>query len=458
MWKTWYYCPMDKNRVWADAQKKIQDNVSAISFDLWIKTLEVEDFHAGEFILSAHSTAAKQQAMNERHFPYIENELREIAPIIEKVTIIDALEKEQREAAKIGTPPPVIKERHVNRFIPTNPLKTFDTFVVGKSNEFVAAAAEAVAKDPGKKINPLFIYGNSGLGKTHLLHSIANYVSENHPHMRVAFSTCENFLNDYVDSIKNKTVSAFREGYRNVDVLIIDDVHIIENKTGTQEEFFHTFNDLFQNGKQIVLVSDRHADKFVTLEERMRSRFKSGLIQDITVPDVETRMAILQKKATLENRKVDSDVIEYIANYCSGTTNVRDMEAALFKVLFYSDLKGRDFPTVDDCRDALQESVEAKQTQTTAGSIIECVSKYFNVSKEDITGKKRNREIVEPRMIAIYLISELLNLPLVNIGGLLGGRDHTTIMHARNKIAALVKDDSRTKRIIEDLTKIISGS
>jgi len=449
---------MDKNKVWADAQKKIQDKVSAISFDLWIKTLEVEEFSSGEFILSAHSKAAKDQAMNDRHFPHIEEELKDTAPIIEKVTIIDAVEKEKREAIKLGTPPPTTKEQHKNRFIPINPLKTFDSFIVGKSNEFVAAAAEAVANNPGKKVNPLFIYGSSGLGKTHLLHAIANHISENHPHMRIAFSTCENFLNDYVDSIKNKTVSAFREGYRNVDVLLIDDVHIIENKSGTQEEFFHTFNDLYQNGRQIVLVSDRHADKFVTLEERMRSRFKSGLIQDITVPDIEMRMAILQKKATLENRKLSPEVVEYIADYCDSAMNVRDMEAALFKVLFYADLKGHDSPTLDDCKDALQESVEEKHTQTTATSIIDSVSKYFNIPREDITGKKRNREFVEPRMVAIYLISEFLNLPLVSIGGLMGGRDHTTIMHAKNKVATLLKDDQRTKRIIEDLSKMISHS
>ncbi|MCL2755473.1 MAG: chromosomal replication initiator protein DnaA [Firmicutes bacterium] len=447
---------MDNKKIWEDAQKKIQDKVSAISFDLWIKTLEVEDFSNGEFVLAAHSKAAKEQAMNERHFEHIEFELKEAAPIVERVTIIDAIEKEAREATKKGEIIAPVREKHVNRFIPINPLKTFDTFIVGKSNEFVAAAAEAVAKNPGKKVNPLFIYGCSGLGKTHLLHSIANYVSENHPHLRIAFSTCENFLNDYVDSIKNKTISAFRESYRNVDILLIDDVHIIENKTGTQEEFFHTFNDLYQNGKQIVLVSDRHADKFETLEERMRSRFKSGLIQDITVPDVEMRMAILQKKAKLENRKLENEVVEYVASYAfDKTMNVRDMEAMLFKVLFYSDLKGRDHPTVEDCREALQESVEDKQAQTTATSIIESVSKYFNIAKDDIVGKKRNREFVEPRMVAIYLISEFLHLPLVNIGKLLGGRDHTTVMHARNKIASLKKTDARMKRIIEDMTKMI---
>jgi len=450
---------VDIQQVWKSAQKNIMDKVSAISFDLWIKTLVADSFSNGEFVLVAHSLAAKLQAQNDRHFPYIESEIKDLAPIVEKVTIIDASEREAAASDdKTVQEEKEVRSNSKGRFIPINPLKTFDTFIVGKSNEFVAAAAEAVAKNPGKRVNPLFIYGPSGLGKTHLLNAIANYIKSERPELRIAFATCENFLNDYVDALKNKTVSQFRKIYRNIDVLLIDDVHIIENKTGTQEEFFHTFNDLYQNGKQIVLVSDRHADKFQTLEERMRSRFKSGLIQDISVPDVEMRMAILQKKAALENYRIDDQVIKFLAERAyENSMNVRDMEAALFKVIFYAELKNRSAPTVEDCVGALEETVEDKKTQATGAGIIDIVCKYFNITKPDIVSKKRNREYVEPRMIAFYLISEFLNIPLVSIGKLLGGRDHTTVMHGKNKIAASLKDDVRLKRIVEDLTKLIKG-
>ncbi|MCL2846211.1 MAG: chromosomal replication initiator protein DnaA [Firmicutes bacterium] len=453
---------MDIEKIWRGAQKKIQDRVSAVSFDLWIATLTPEEFRDGEFVLAATSSNARDQAYKDIHFPHIEAEIRDAAPIVEKIVIIDAIEKEQRDAAK--NPPQKNLENEITPpsysagFIVPNPTKTFDTFIVGKSNEYVAAAAEAVARAPGKRINPLFIYGNSGLGKTHLLHAIANHIRNEQPHLKIAFATCDKFTTDYVNAMRFKSipVAQLRENYRNVDVLLLDDIHDIENRTGTQEEFFNTFNDLFQNGKQIILTSDRHADKFTTLEERMRSRFKSGLIQDMTAPDVEMRMAILQKKASLENYRLDTDVVQYLAEKAfKRNMNIRDMEGILFKVIFYAGLKNRETPTILDCREALQEQEEDVKSQTTSETIIDNVCKYFHVKKDDLISKKRNREFAEPRMFAIYLISEFLNIPLVNIGQLFGGRDHTTILHSRNKITNQLTKDTRTKRIVEDLTKLV---
>jgi chromosomal replication initiator protein len=335
---------------------------------------------------------------------------------------------------------------------------TFDNFIVGKSNEVVAAAAEAVAKNPGKRVNPLFIYGGVGLGKTHLLNAIANYIRDEKPGLRAILVTSEKFTNDFVYTMKNKDAptEAFREKYRTADVLLVDDIQFIRDKIGTQEEFFHTFNDLFQNGKQIVLASDRHPDEMPNLQERMRSRFKSGLIQDIGSPDVEMRMAILQKKARMENHHLDDEVVEHLAHVAvNQKMNVRDMEGMLFKVIFYSGLMGRNKPTLDDCTAVLKEPVEDKKIQTSADHIIEQVCRYFNLSKAELVGKKRNREIVEPRMFAIYLISEFLNIPLVSIGQIVGNRDHTTVMHARNKIQSQMVTDARTKRIVSDLSKMI---
>ena len=451
---------MDIKAIWKAAKKQIMDKVTALSFDLWIKTLEPLEFKDGVFTLVAYSVAAKNQAMDERHFKHIDFEIRDAAPIVEEVKIIDAAEKEARDeeaklSKEIKTLPPAATRR---RFIPLNPTKTFETFIVGKSNEFVAAAAEAVAKNPGKKINPLFIYGNSGLGKTHLLHSIANHIALENPKLKVTFTSCENFVNDYVEAIRTKTTSALREAYRNIDVLLIDDIHDIENKPGTQEEFFHTFNDLYQNNRQIVLVSDRHADKFTTLEDRMRSRFKSGLIQDITSPDVELRMAIIQKKAMLENQRIDKEVVEFLAQKAyEQNMNIRDMEAILFKVIFYAGLKNRLSPTLEDCEGAFETPSEDSKARATATSILETVAKYFNIAKTDITGMRRNREFVEPRMIAVYLMCEVLNIPLSNIGNLLGGRDHTTVMHSRNRIASMIKTDERVKRIVIDLQRLIDN-
>ena len=457
-----YTIKMDINKIWKTAQKHIADRVSSVSFDLWIKTLSPEAFEDGTFILAAGSTMAKQQAMSDRHFPHIESQVKDAAPIVEKVVIIDAVEKEQRdqqdEPQKKSPEPAQSAPGRQSLGVTVNPTQTFQNFIVGKSNEIVAAAAEAVAKNPGKRVNPLFIYGGSGLGKTHLLNAIANYVMTEHPKLKTVFVSSEKFTNDYVYTMMNKSspVAAFREKYRNVDILLIDDIQFIRDKQGTQEEFFHTFNDLFQNGRQIVLTSDRHPDEMPTLEERMRSRFKSGLIQDISSPDVEMRIAILRKKAALENYRLSDEVVDWLAsNAVENNMNIRDMEGTLFKVIFYAGLRNKPEPTLEDCHDALKESHEEKKVQTTADHIIDHVCRYFSVTRNDVISKKRNREFTEPRQFAIYLITEILNIPLVNIGQIMGNRDHTTIMHARNKIAG--QTDARTKRIITDLSKLIKS-
>jgi len=462
---------MDIRKIWNAAKKQIADHISSVSFDLWVKTLQPEVFEDGTFTLSAVSKMAKQQALNSRHFSHIESAIKNTAPIVEKVVIIDAIEKEQREsaAAESAAQPACTPEQPAavdkktcerNGAVVVNPNQTFSNFIVGKSNEVVAAAAEAIAKNPGKRINPLFIYGGSGLGKTHLLNAIVNHVMLENPKLSIAFVSSEKFTNDYVYTMINKAspVAAFREKYRTVDVLLIDDIQFIRDKQGTQEEFFHTFNDLIQNGRQIVLTSDRHPDEMPTLDERMRSRFKSGLIQDITTPDIEMCMAILQKVANLENYRLSDEVCTFLAeNAIANKLNIRDMKGTLEKVIFYTGLRNKPEPTLDICHEALKETNDNSKFQTTADTIIGHVCAYFNIKKDDIIGKRRNREFVEPRMFAIYLITEFLNIPLINIGQLLGGRDHTTVMHGRNKIAGQLNNDPRTKRIIGDISKLIKA-
>ncbi|MDR0461899.1 MAG: chromosomal replication initiator protein DnaA [Christensenellaceae bacterium] len=453
---------MNIQKIWEDAKKEMHGRVSQVSFDLWIKPLVAEAFEDGEFILAANSTMGKQQAENTRHFVHIESVIKELAPIVEKVKIIDAIERERRQHDVVSDSKAEITPKKPTSFITVNHNQTFDNFIVGKSNQIVCAASESVAKKPGKSINPLFIYGGSGLGKTHLLNAIVNHIMETSPKMSIAFATSEKFTNDFVQTMmnsKSNAVAAFREKYRNADILLIDDIQFIRDKKGTQEEFFHTFNDLIQNGRQVVLTSDRHPDEMPTLEDRMRSRFKSGLIQDITHPDVEMWMAILQKKANSENYRLSDEICTYLAKHAhERDLNVREMEGNLTKIIFYASLKGKTEPDIDDCEAALKEVQDTSKYQTTAEKIIGEVVKYFNITRDDIVGKRRNREFVEPRMIAIYLIAEFLDIPLISIGQLIGGRDHTTVMHSRNKIEGqLAHGDLRIKRIVSDISKMVNN-
>jgi len=441
--------------VWKKAKPIIANNVSSISFDLYIKTLTPLAFEDGSFILSAQSTRDANYANNERHYPYIDDAVKTVAPIVEEVVIIDAIEKEKRIKANAPTPPePKIlpPQKHTNNI---NPLQTFDNFIVGKSNEFVAHAAEWVAKKPGKKINPLFIWGRSGLGKTHLLNAIANYIMDDQPNLNIVLTTVEKFTDEFVNILKRKgDFGVFREKHRNTDVLLLDDIQELSNKPGTQEEFFHTFNDLFEHGRQIVITSDRPPDEVATLNERMRSRFKSGIIQDISNPDTEMRIAILQKKASLDGKYIPPEVAEYIAEYSfDNNENVRDMEGHLYKVIFYAELKGKPAPDLDDCYSAITTSPNDSTVDDKGRKIIEAVAKYFNIEVEELIGKRRSREFAEPRMVAAYIMKENLGIPLINIGEMLGGRNHATIIYSHSKIATDMKTNKKLKTAIADITQ-----
>ena len=348
------------------------------------------------------------------------------------------------------------EEEHQNSF---NPKYTFDNFVVGKCNQIVYAAAHSVAENPGKRFNPLFIYGGVGLGKTHLLHAIGNYIASENPDLKIKYVTCEQFTNDYINSLhgsaKELNINKFREKYRLTDVLMVDDIQFISNKNETQEEFFHTFNDLFQNNKQIIIASDRPPKDIATLSDRLKSRFASGFIQDMQIPDFETRVAILRKKAQLEKYSIDDEVINFIAEKVD--TNIREMEGLLTKVYFFATLLGKKTATLEEAKEAFKEDLDEKRDDLSPETIINAVCKYFSVSKADLVGKKKNKEIVEPRMIAIYLTCELLDLPLVVIGKTFGGRDHTTIIHAREKITEQIKENGKIKSLVGAVKEIINN-
>ena len=440
--------------VWQQVLEKLELRISSVSFMLWIKTIKpIEIDDKDNFVIAAQSVSAKNQIL--RNFiDKIGECCFEIVGKPLKIVVLD--QNEEIEYLKNNK----VDEKNVSAKEEKNPFIekfTFDNFVVGKSNQFVYAAARTVAEHPGKRYNPLFIYGGVSKRKTHLLHSIGNYIREFSPNLNIKYTTCEQFTNDYISSLysptKNKAIMEFRGKYRNLDVLMVDDIQFISRGKETQEEFFHTFNELIMSNKQVIICSDRPPKDIPTLEDRLRSRFASGLIHDIQQPDIETRIAILHKKSQLEKYYAEDEVINYIAEHID--TNIRELEGKLSEVYFLATLSGKKVATMDEVKDIFSNQREEHKNDLTADKIISVVCDYFNISYQDIVGKKKSKEIVEPRMISIYLISEMLSLPLVNIGKLFGGRDHTTIMHSRDKISQDLKNNKKTQTLVNEIKKML---
>jgi chromosomal replication initiator protein len=332
-----------------------------------------------------------------------------------------------------------------------NPKYTFDLFVIGSSNRFAHAAALAVAEAPAQAYNPLFIYGGTGLGKTHLLQAIAHYVLEHTSPLTVRYVTSETFMNDFINSLRDKRIEGFKQRYRNYDLLLIDDVQFFEHKERIQEEFFHTFNSLYEAGSQIVMSSDRPPREIATLEARLRSRFEWGLITDIQPPDLETRIAILRKKVKTDEINVpDPQVLTFIAGRVS--TNIRELEGALTRVVAFSSLTGRPM-TVELAQDVLKDVFPmGGAQQVSIQAIQEAVSERFALSIAELCGDKRSQNIVYPRQVAMYLSRELTDSSLPKIGKEFGGRDHTTVIHATSKIARLIREDPSVYTLVQELT------
>jgi chromosomal replication initiator protein len=332
-----------------------------------------------------------------------------------------------------------------------NPKYTFDSFVIGSSNRFAHAAALAVGEAPAQAYNPLFIYGGTGLGKTHLLQAIGHYIGEHLRDLSVCYVTSERFMNDFINSLRDKRIEGFKQRYRTFGVLLIDDIQFLEHKERIQEEFFHTFNTLYEAGKQIVISSDRPPRQIATLEQRLRSRFEWGLMTDIQPPDLETRIAILQKKARTDGIQVaDTELMTFIAGRVS--TNIRELEGALTRVVAFASLTGRPM-TVDLAQDVLRDVFpQGEAAQVSIELIQDEVSERFGLSKEELIGDKRSQNIVYPRQVAMYLSRELTDSSLPKIGRHFGGRDHTTVIHATSKIARLIREDRSVYNLVQELT------
>jgi chromosomal replication initiator protein len=332
-----------------------------------------------------------------------------------------------------------------------NPKYTFDLFVIGSSNRFAHAAALAVAEAPAQAYNPLFIYGGTGLGKTHLMQAIAQYVAEHSSELSVRYVTSETFMNDFINSLRDKRIEGFKQRYRTYDLLLVDDVQFFEHKERIQEEFFHTFNSLYEAGSQIVMSSDRPPRDIATLEERLRSRFEWGLITDIQPPDLETRIAILRKKTKTDGIDVpDPEVLSFIASRIS--TNIRELEGALTRVVAFSSLTGRSL-SVELAEDVLKDVFpQGEAAEVSIRRIQELVSERFQLTMDELCGDKRSQNIVYPRQVAMYLSRELTDSSLPKIGKEFGGRDHTTVIHATSKIARLIREDRSVYNLVQELT------
>ena len=442
----------DINSLWQKVLAKLEVQVSTVSFELWIKPIEVLDLVDKNLYIVTSSITAKNQILK-NHLQLIQDCVRFVFNPDTEVVVFDHEEKENY--LKNKTTASIPQESFPEKIL-FNPKYTFENFVVGSSNQMVYAACRAVAENPGKNFNPLFIYGGVGLGKTHLLHAIGNYIIEQNPNLKIKYVTCNNFVNDYVQSLISKGERSkidFREKYRSVDVLLVDDIQFLAEKESTQEEFFHTFNDLYQNNKQIILSSDRPPKEIKTLTERLESRFASGLIQDIQPPEYETRIAILKTKARQERYFIDDEVIEFIARKIN--SNIREMEGLLSKVHFFASLLGKKTASIEDAQNAFKETENSSTKNITMDTITNAVCTYFQISKEDIIGKRKSKNVVEPRMIAIYLIYDILGVPLKSIGDYFGGRDHTTIMYTRDKISEQLKTNLITKKQVSDIRNAI---
>jgi len=429
--------------IWGKALELLEQRVSGPSFETWLKETEAQSLIGDNLVVGVPTDFVKEWLEN-RYSQLIRDVLYEVTGTSIHVSFIVGSAITRAEPFSRGDE--VISAQ-------LNPKYTFESFVIGNSNRFAHAAALAVAEAPAKAYNPLFIYGGVGLGKTHLMHAIGHFVHKHYPSAKVVYLSTEKFTNDFINSIRDNRTGEFRAKYRHVDVLLIDDIQFLAGKESTQEEFFHTFNALHESNKQIIISSDRQPREIPTLEDRLRSRFEWGLITDIQPPDLETRAAILRKKAAIENININDEDILLIANKI--TTNIRELEGALTRVKAYSSMTGQEVnetlieKTLKDLLPA------AADEPISVAKIQRVVAEYYNLRIEDMKTKKRTNAVAHPRQIAMYLCRELTDLSLPKIGEEFGGRDHTTVMHAQDKVSSSIAANPNIANQVEAIKKLL---
>lgn len=446
--------------IWNNFLDKIKEQISSISFEAWFKDTKLYKINGNTAIIIVPLNLHKKH-LTENYITLIEETFNNLTGTNFNFSFLLEDEVENEENVEV---------KSENCGIPSynsidanlNPNYTFDSFIKGESNKFAYTASLSVAEKPGKAYNPLFLYGKSGLGKTHLMHAIGNYILNN-SNLKVLYVTSDDFVNDFISVIRNKDkdnfelINTFKSKYRNIDVLLIDDIQFLENATATQQEFFHTFNELYNSNKQIIIASDRSVNDLKLLEERLRTRFAWGLTANIFPPDYDLRMSIIRKKIMYNEsaKDVPDEVIEYIAN--SFDSDVRQLEGAITRVFAYALMMNNGIVDLNTAIDALKDQLTTKSAfKNDIHRIQQIVSDYFQIKIEDLTGKKRTKNIAFPRQIAIYLCRNMTNESFPRIGSYFGGRDHSTIMHSCDKIADSLKNNEQVKDIIKELKKLLS--
>ncbi|MDY0087742.1 MAG: chromosomal replication initiator protein DnaA [Coriobacteriia bacterium] len=454
---------LDAQKVWSDVLGVVRSQLNTPTFKTWFEHADPLEMTDGSLVVAVQNDLAREW-LDSRYAGLLRSALHEVlgkeASVVFTVRPPAAISEAEEPAVspmidEVAPVLPVTPEPK-SEVADLNPKYTFSSYVIGASNQFAHAAALAVAETPGHAYNPLFIYGGVGLGKTHLLQAIGHYVQSSYPHKKVKYVSTEQFTNDFINSIGDrdkKRIDGFRRQYRTNDVLLVDDIQFLKGKEGTQEEFFHTFNTLQQAGKQVVLSSDRPPKDIEKLEERLRSRFEMGLITDIQPPDLETRIAILRRNVAVQHLDVPDAVLSFIADRVS--SNIRELEGALIRVVAYSSLT-RQSADIDLARNVLKDIFPERSTRPISIPTIQKeVCRYYSLSHSELVGSKRSQSIVFPRQVAMYLSRELTEMSLPAIGSEFGGRDHTTVMHAKDKIRKLINADREVYNQVQELTNQI---
>ena len=437
---------MDMHELWDKTCEKLKAELNRASYQTWIETNLTPKALDGNVLTLIIALENMKVMITNRYAPLIATCLSQVAGQPMSVEILTKAEYENKDARKADTAMDA-------GTVQLNPKYTFDTFVVGSGNRFAHAAALAVAESPADTYNPLFIHGGVGLGKTHLMHAIGHYVQQQYPEKRLLYITSENFTNELISAIQQGRNMEFRYRFRNVDILMVDDIQFIAGRDSTQEEFFHTFNTLHTASKQIILTSDRPPQEIAKLEERLKSRFAWGLIADIKKPDVETRIAILREKARQEHMNIPSEVLELIAAHVS--SNIRELEGSLIRLNAYAQLVNQPI-TVELCQEALREVLATPKTrQITAQVVMQTVSDYYGVTVDDMIKPTRRREITVPRQIAMYLTREMTNMSLPQIGQVFGNRDHSTVLHACKQVEGSIRETPSMASVVNDIKGLI---
>lgn len=438
-----------ENELWAKAKELLKTETTVITFETWIQPLEIKSFQDNVIVLIA-SNPFQRNTVESKYLSLITNTFNFLTN--KKCQVFIKLASDDLEQINQSN---TIGNNKVFINSGLNPKYTFNTFVVGNNNKFAQAAAMGVVENPGSKYNPYFIYGGVGLGKTHLMHAIGNEILRNNMNAKVLYVTSENFTNQLINALKDQSMEKFKDKYRGIDVLLIDDIQFIANKKSTQEEFFHTFNTLYESGKQIVLSSDKPPKDIELLEDRLKSRFEWGLIADISNPDYETRLAILRKKTQIDNIIIDDEILSAIATRVD--TNIRELEGTLNKLIAKASLTNSPI-TMAMAQKAIDDIVASQQKVISSSYIQEVVGKYFNIDPADLRGAKRSNDVTFPRQIAMYLCRNVAQMSMPQIGKDFGNRDHSTVMHACNKIDKEIKNNSNTKLIVESVQNLLTNN